>query len=610
MMENGWIDANKMKIGTKIGLITTVLFTFPLLLNWPALEVLRLKTFDALIPAQTTSGHFVILDITEEDVAREGGWPFPRQRLASLQDELISRGALGVGWVVLFPQPDRFGGDGAFATSLQSGINVLAMPEFNNGQYPAVHGTVLLGEDPAVYTNSLGFLQNVDQLSQSAYQGAVSAPTDVDNLIRRIPLIVRVPDGWVASFATQVLKALTGEGTYQIRTNQTGIESIRIPELGVIPTDIFGRKWISWINTPRTTLQDPQVEGKFVFVGVTAAGVMSQLATPVGLLNPHHIQAALAESLLLANSPQVPANRLLYELGILLLVCAVIIFTLQWGGVLWSAVSVGGVLAGTVAVGVLFIRNNQLIDVTWSCVCLLLLSGEQFWFNFREQYLLRQQIKKQFEHYLDPRQVKQLQDNPTLLKLGGETRYATFLFTDLRGFTSLSERLSPEEVTEIMNKTLSVQVQAIQQHGGMVDKFIGDACMGIFSAPLDLPHHETAAVKAAIEIQENIKALNKTLLVPVAIGVGVNSGKAVIGNMGSASRFDYTAIGDAVNTAARLESATKQVGVEILVGATTAKKCDFMLKSLDPIEVKGKKDPLQVFTVEKAPSKGIKQDEE
>ena len=134
--------------------------------------------------------------------------------------------------------------------------------------------------------------------------------------------------------------------------------------------------------------------------------------------------------------------------------------------------------------------------------------------------------------------------------------------------------------------------------------------MGIFSAPLDLPDHETAAVKAAIEIQENIKALNKTLLVPVAVGVGVNSGKAVVGNMGSASRFDYTAIGDAVNTGARLESATKQVGVEILVGATTAKKCGFMLKSLNPIEVKGKKDPLQVFTVEKVPSKDIKQDKE
>jgi adenylate cyclase len=590
-----------MKIGTKIGLITTALFTLPLLLNWSALEILRLKTFDAFITPPTPSGYFVILDITEEDIAREGGWPFPRQRLAAIQDELIARGALGVGWVVLFPQPDRFGGDGEFATSLQSGINVLAMPEFDNGQYPAVHGTVLLGEDPATYTNSLGFLQNVDQLSQNAYQGAVSAPTDVDNLIRRIPLIVRVPAGWVASFATQVLKALTGEGTYQIRTNQTGIESIRIPELGVIPTDRFGRKWVSWINTPRTTLQEPQVEGKFVFVGVTAAGVMPQLATPVGLLNPHHIQAALAESLLIANSPQIPANRLLYELGILLFICIGLIFILQRCGVTWSAISVGAVLAGTITLGVYFIKNNQLIDVTWSSISLLLLSGEQFWFNFREQYLLRQQIKKQFEHYLDPRQVKQLQNNPELLVLGGEKRYATFLFTDVRGFTSLSESIEPEQVTYLMNKALTVQQTAVQKYSGMVDKYIGDAMMAIFNAPLDLENHEKKALLCALEIQTNMIELNKTLekqnLPPIVIGIGINTGEAIIGNMGSETRFDYTAIGDAVNTAARLESATKEVGENILIGYNTKKGCDFKLKLLEPIKVKGKEKPLQIYTI-------------
>jgi adenylate cyclase len=586
-----------LKLGTKVGLLTVVALALPLLLNWSALEVLRLKTFDAFITQPTPSGHFVVLDITEEDIAREGGWPFPRQTLATLQNELMARGALGVGWVVLFPQPDRFGGDEDFATSLTQGINVLAMPEFANAEYPPPHGTVILGEDPVNYSPAKGFILNIEQLTEVALQGAVSAPTDVDNLIRQIPLISRAPDGWVASFATQVLKALTGEGTYQIRTNEGGIESLRIPALGVIPTDRFGRKWVSWVDTPTVSYQDPQVEGKFVFVGTSAAGIMPQLATPAGLLNPHYIQAALAESLLLPNSPSIPANRLLYELGLLLLVCIITITLLQRCNVTWSAVSVGGMLAGVYGLGVYLIQQNQLVDVTWPAICLLLLSGEQFWFNFREQYLLRQQIKKQFEHYLDPRQIKRLQDNPDLLTLGGETRYATFLFTDLRGFTSMSEKLSPEEVTEIMNKTLSVQVETIQKHGGMVDKFIGDACMAIFSAPLDLPDHEDAAIKAAIEIQEKIKVLNEVLPVPVAIGVGVNSGKAVIGNMGSASRFDYSAIGDSVNTAARLESSTKQVGKEILVGSSTAKKCSFVLKSLEPIEVKGKKDPLEVFTV-------------
>jgi len=183
------------------------------------------------------------------------------------------------------------------------------------------------------------------------------------------------------------------------------------------------------------------------------------------------------------------------------------------------------------------------------------------------------------------------------LKLGGEKRYCTYLFTDLRGFTALSEKLSPEEVTEIMNKTLTVQVNAVQKLGGMTDKFIGDAGMFIFGAPLDLEEHETKAVQAAIDIQKGIDELNKTLSTPVQVGVGCQSGNAVIGNMGSDTRFDYSAIGDPVNTAARLESATKDVGVDILIGENTAKNCKLVLKSLESIKVKGKKDELPIWTV-------------
>ena len=211
---------------------------------------------------------------------------------------------------------------------------------------------------------------------------------------------------------------------------------------------------------------------------------------------------------------------------------------------------------------------------------------------------MRQQIKKQFEHYLDPRQVKQLQDNPDLLRLGGEKKYCTFLFTDVRGFTNLSEKLEPEQVTEIMNKVLTAQVTCIQAHGGMVDKFIGDACMAIFNAPLDLYEHEKRAVACAQDMRTAIKQLQKELPEPIAIGIGVNSGEAVIGNMGSDTRFDFSGIGDAINIAARLESATKEVGVDILIGDATAKNLDFGLKLLKPIKVKGKSKPLKIYTTE------------
>ena len=580
-----------------IGLVTTAILTIPLVFNWTALEVLRLKTFDVLIPEQTPSGHFVILDITEEDIEREGGWPFPRHTLASIQDNLIDRGALGVGWVIMFPQADRFGGDDAFATSLSQGINVLAIPEYENRLYPSTDGTVILGDNPVDTITITGHLANVSPLEQAALQGVVSIHPDVDNLVRRIPLIMETPNGWVASFATQVLKALTGEGTYQIRTYETGIQAVRIPALGPIATDTYGRKWVSWIDTPVTTLEEPLVKGKFVFIGVSAAGVMPQIATPHGLLNPHHIQAALAESLLLPNSPQIPADRLAYELLILLIVCTLALLLGRKCTYAYMAMSSAALCVLTGGLEWYFVvKQSLLIDTTYSSIALLVVMGEQFWLNFREQSLLRQQIKKQFEHYLDPKQVKRLQDDPALLHLGGETRTCTYLFTDLRGFTAMSEKLSPEEVTEVMNATLSVQVTAVQKYGGMVDKFIGDACMAIFNAPLDLEDHETRAVECAIEIQEGIKDLNETLPVDVAIGVGLNTGPAVIGNMGSDTRFDFSAIGNAVNEAARYESATKEVGVDILIGESTAKASKVAVSYVKDIMVKGKSQALSVYS--------------
>jgi adenylate cyclase len=251
--------------------------------------------------------------------------------------------------------------------------------------------------------------------------------------------------------------------------------------------------------------------------------------------------------------------------------------------------------------GVWLIQTGILIDVTWTLVSQFITGAIAFYLRFREQFKLRLQIKKQFEHYLDPRQVKQLQKNPDLLKLGGERRRCTFIFTDLRGFTALSESVEPEQVTYIMNKVLSAQVAAVQKHGGLVDKFIGDAGMYIFNAPLDIDHQEQIAFECALDIIKNIEVVNQELqaegMPSIAIGIGVNTGDAIVGNMGSSTRFDYTAIGDAVNTAARLESATKERAVDILIGEETEKFCGYPLKVLESIKVKGKAKPLKIFTI-------------
>ena len=581
----------------KLLLPLLILLSLPLIFESTPTEILKLKVFDAFVKTPEESGNFVILNITEDDIEREGGWPLPRQRLAEIQLDLINNGAIGVGWVVSFPQADRMGGDEIFAESLKFAPSVLAMFEDGKGNYPNSPGTVVMGNDNGGII-STGVKENLPLLSNHALQGLAVAPTDIDNLVRRIPLLVKTPnDEWIPSFGTQIYKSLLGVETYVIKTNDNGIEEISIRGIPPVKTDSLGRKWISWVDTPQTTLEEMYVAGKFVFVGVTANGVMPQIATPVGLVEPHKVQAALSESILVQNSPYIPDWSKAAEILILTIFVTLTWLTINYFNVVKGASIVVIFLLTTGFSGVFSIQKGILLDFSWTFVSQIFTSTIAFYLNYQKQYKLRQQIKKQFEHYLDPRQVKQLQDNPELLKLGGEKRYCTFLFTDVRGFTNLSEKLPPEQVTDIMNKVLTEQVTCIQAHGGMVDKFIGDACMAIFNAPLDINEHEKRAIACAQDMRTAINRLQKTLPEPVAIGIGVNSGEAVIGNMGSDTRFDYSAIGDAVNTAARLESATKEVGEDILIGENTAKNCDFELKSLKPIKVKGKKDYLKIYSV-------------
>ena len=581
----------------KLLLPLLIILSLPLLFQSTPTEILKLKVFDAFVKTPEESGNFVILNITEDDIEREGGWPLPRQRLAEIQLDLINNGAIGVGWVVSFPQADRMGGDEIFAESLKFAPSVLAMFEDGKGNYPSSPGTVVIGNDNGGIISS-GVKENLPLLSNHALQGLAVAPTDVDNLVRRIPLLVKTPNNeWIPSFGTQIYKSLLNVETYIIKTNDNGIEEISIRGIPPVKTDSLGRKWISWVDTPQTTLEQMYVAGKFVFVGVTANGVMPQIATPVGLVEPHKVQAALSESILVQNSPYIPDWSKAAEILILTIFVTLTWLTINYFNVVKGASIVVIFLLTTGFSGVFSIQKGILLDFSWTFVSQIFTSTVAFYLNYQKQYKLRQQIKKQFEHYLDPRQVKQLQNNPELLKLGGEKRYCTFLFTDVRGFTNLSEKLPPEQVTDIMNKVLTEQVTCIQAHGGMVDKFIGDACMAIFNAPLDIDEHEKRAIACAQDMKTAINNLQKTLPEPVAIGIGVNSGEAVIGNMGSDTRFDYSAIGDAVNTAARLESATKEVGEDILIGENTAKNCDFELKSLKPIKVKGKKDYLKIYTI-------------
>jgi len=586
----------------KLIFIILIILVLPLLYQSTATEILKLKTFDTFVKKYEPSNNFVILNITEQDVENEGGYPFPRRTLAQIQVDLINEGAIGVGWVMSFPQADRMGGDEVFAKTLQYIPSVIAMFEDGKGNYPKSTGTVVKGKDIGGIVSE-GVKENLNTLADNTLQGLAIAPTEVDQLVRRIPLLVRTPsNNWIPSFGTQIYKALFDVKTYIITTNDNGIQEISIRGIPPIKTDSLGRKWISWVDTPQTNLEEMDVANKFVFIGVTANGVMPQIATPVGLLEPHKIQAALAESLLIQDSPTIPDWSLAAELVIF-----TVFVTLTWLVLHWFGMTLGISIAiflmlSTALGGYYFIQKGILIDVTWTLISQFVTGSIAFYLRFREQYKLRQQIKKQFGKYLDPRMVKKLQDNPELCKVNGNRVDCSIIFTDLRGFTSLSESVEPEMVTYIMNNVLDVQVKAVNKYFGCTDKFIGDAGMFHWNTIIPQKDHHNLALQAVKEIEKNIDQLNikfKSEGIPeIAIGIGVNSGICIAGNFGATDRFAFSLIGDPCNVAARLESSTKVAGVGVLIGEETAKNSKFKLKLLEPIEVKGKSKPLQVYTWE------------
>ena len=592
-----------------IGILITGTLVVPLLFSWNALEIIKLKTFDALIPEKEPSGYFSILNITEEDIALEGGYPLPRQRLAEIQIDLLNKGAIGVGWVMAFPQPDRFGGDSVFAETLVYAPTVLAMFENNSGDYPSTTGTVIMGEDRGGI-DAEGVIQNIDILKQNASQGIAVARTEVDSLVRRLPLLLRTPDGWVSAFGTEVLKVLAGADTYLIKTNDNGIEQIRVKGLPPVSTDSLGRKWISWVDTPQTDLQEMQVKDKFVFVGFTAKGIMPQLSVPNGqLLEPHKIQAALAESILIEDSPHVPDWGLAAEvLGFVVTVLLV-----------WLLINIFGITLGISFSGLLFvltagsgyylIQQGLLIDVTWTLISQFITASTAFYLRFREQYKLSQQIKKQFGTYLSPDMVAMLQKKPELLKLGGERREMTFLFMDICGFTPISEHYKnnddPEGLVLLVNEFLNKMTNIILANGGTIDKYMGDCIMAFWNAPLECKNHAEMAVKSGVEIEAEIKELQKEYeergLPSINVGTGINTGTCIVGNMGSESRFDYSVIGDAVNLAARLEATAgrgEYLNNKTIISRATALQLPsgWVFIEIGNIKVKGKEELIKIYS--------------
>ena len=601
-------------IWTTIALIALILFVR---INDPAIvEQTRLNTFDQYInslPVQD-SEQVVLVNIGEESLGVYGQYPFPRQQYAQLISDLRNANAGIIGFTIMFPEADRFGGDEVFASWVKDNGIILSQDADNSGRSakaPYV-GTATFGSgDPYDHViRYKGLVTNIPEIEAGAWgHGLINGMPEVDGMVRRIPLLSQINNELYPSFALETIRVLNDKISYTVKVNDIGLESIVLRPFE-IPTGINGSIWIN----PTYRFQDidytdepfPDLQGKTVLIGLTAKGLSSQIPTPQGLMSAHQIQASAIQTIINGDQITRPVwadivEIVLSVIGTLLIVVGIYYLPVWVGAVIFFSV------AGLSVYGAWYVWNEfgMLLDLSYPLILYILSFTSGSFNNFYKQFMLRQMIKKQFETYLDPRQVALLQKNPELLKLGGERKDMTFLFMDIVGFTPISEHYKnnddPEGLVAIINNYLDQMTKVILKHGGTIDKYMGDCIMAFWNAPLPCDNHAECAVNAAEEIVETadelIKELEEQGLPRIDIGIGINTGTCIVGNMGSESRFDYSVIGDAVNLGARLEGQTRNYdGVRVLLGPETYRQCTSRAFSeVDRIKVKGKTEKVTIY---------------
>ena len=572
------------------------------------IEVLRLKTFDyfiSTIPKQEDQ-NIVLVNIDDESLQEVGQWPWPRNMFCSFL------GAPVTGLSVLFPEKDRYEMDQDLAKCFGDNLTVISTAtSIRRGSARGPHvGTASIGRDPLPYLPRFqGIIHNVKELEEAAAgNGITSTAFELDGLTRRAPLIFNIQEILYPSFSMEVLRNLAGAPSYTIKTGDVGVSALRIKGFPIITTDGNARIWINWNTTFKEVsaidfLAKPE-PSVATLVGVTAEGTSTLIATPDGLKFPHQVQASILSTLI--NGSTISRPDWAEGAEILGLTIALIILLLLSFNIYLSLPALVAAVGGAVwYTSTTFTSSQVLLDPSFAILAAVLLWAACSFISFLTQYKLRQQIKKQFEHYLDPRMVKRLQKNPELLRLGGERRTMTFLFSDIRGFTPISESFvdNPEGLVELINRFLTNQTDIILKWGGTVDKYMGDCIMAFWNAPLDDEHHTHSAISAAIEMRKALEEFNEGEHTGISIhtGTGINTGTCIVGNMGSTSRFDYSVIGDAVNLAARLESQCKEWNTDLIVSeyAESIESDNFEFVRLGDVTVKGKSIPVGIYTIEK-----------
>ena len=578
------------------------------------IESVRLRYFDQLITSQQAKDVPVYtVNIDEATLDKLGQFPFPRDMYADIIKELYKREAGLVVFNVLMPEKDRFGKDAVLGETLKK-YPVVLPTLGSEKQKNTNHGSPAqaIGMDPkGLVVEYPGFISNVEpQESLAAGVGVVNTFPEIDGVVRRMPMVILSQEQLHPSLALETLRVAAKDPKFQVKIGDMGVEAVRVPKFGKIPTDDLGRVWIDWSATPReySYMKLPEsFDGGIVIVGLSAAGLVNPVSTAKGEVWPQYLQGAVIGTMITQSNIQRPGYANDLEIIAILAAGVLLLFLTRWTyvGLASVVVLVGGSIASSI-----YAYSNLLFlfDATAFAVITTLVALHAYGIKFVSEFLQKSQIKKQFGSYVNPVIVERLQKDPSFIKLGGEKKDLTVIMSDMRNFTGLGETYGDDVVafTNTMNRYMTAIAEPILRNNGCLIKFIGDASLHVHGAPIQEeqdPDHVLAGVRTGLEMLHAVELFNIELTKEgkplVGCGLGINTGQTLIGNIGSKDRFGYDVLGDSVSLTARLEGQTKNYGVLIIISEFTQARVGdaYFTIELDTIAVKGKSIGVTIYTV-------------
>ena len=626
---------------------------------------LRLSVFDSFLrasPRQADPAFPVrIVAIDEASLARIGQWPWPRSKLATLVSKLVAAGAASITFDMVFAEPDRLSPEELLRSLADDAGQVTALADL--GRLPsndtrlaaAIEGAPVIlgvagnasgsnkispypaaisyaGDNPLLFVHAFaGGVENLPGLTKAARGiGAVNWLPSSDQVVRRIPLLVSIGGSLYPSLALEALRIGTKQSTIFIKSSggsgvealgqKTGVESIRVGDT-VLPSDGRGELWLKFApSDPRRTISALSVidgtanagdiKFRHMIIGATATGLLDLRATPLEPAVPGvEVHAQALEQMLSGDHLIRPAYATGAELAFLLLVGTLVAWQIERSGALRAAIAGLASIALIIAVSwYAYVHGGLLFDPVYPALSVALLYFGISLMSFVKSEIQRGEIRAAFGHYVAAPLIEELVKNRDKLQLGGETREVTLLFADVRGFSKISEGMRADELIRFVNRLFTPLTDIILGQGGTIDKFMGDAVMAFWNAPVHDSKHAANACRTALAMLDALGPLNASLQAeaaaaglpfsPVRMGVGLNTGECVVGNVGSPQRFDYSVLGDVVNVAARFEEATKTFGARIVVGERTAAQAsEFAFLELGSVTPRGKDRAENVFAL-------------